>query len=108
LLYRHYEELKVLLSQQVYSSVVNYHYILQAVCFWVFIQTIFIAQENKITRVEMVKRMMIIVGEELLLDTLTKVKYSVSYSGSILYMTACLMITSKFCKTSGLPQKVCQ
>jgi hypothetical protein len=99
----------VLLSRQVYNSVTNFHYILLAVCFWVFIQTIFVfAQENKITRVEMVKRMMIIVGEELLLDTLTKVKYSVSYSGSILYVTACLMITSKFCKTSGLPQKVCQ
>uniref|UniRef100_A0ACD5V8U6 Uncharacterized protein n=1 Tax=Avena sativa TaxID=4498 RepID=A0ACD5V8U6_AVESA len=35
-------------------------------------------KENKITRVEMVKRMMIIVGEELLLDTLTKLKYSPS------------------------------
>jgi hypothetical protein len=59
----------------------------------VFIQTIFIAQENKITRDEMVKRMMIIVGEELLLDTLTKLKYSVSYSGSILYISAHLMTT---------------
>ncbi|XP_051203938.1 inactive poly [ADP-ribose] polymerase RCD1 isoform X2 [Lolium perenne] len=35
-------------------------------------------KENKITRDEMVKRMMIIVGEELLLDTLTKLKYSPS------------------------------
>ncbi|KAM0917968.1 hypothetical protein ACQ4PT_009353 [Festuca glaucescens] len=35
-------------------------------------------EENKITRDEMVKRMMIIVGEKLLLDTLTKLKYSPS------------------------------
>uniref|UniRef100_A0ACD5ZTM6 Uncharacterized protein n=1 Tax=Avena sativa TaxID=4498 RepID=A0ACD5ZTM6_AVESA len=35
-------------------------------------------KENKITRVEMVKRMMLIVGEELLRDTLTKLKYSPS------------------------------
>ena len=34
----------------------------------------------------MVKRMMIIVGEALLLDTLTKLKYSVSYSVSTLEM----------------------
>ncbi|KAM0845431.1 hypothetical protein ACQ4PT_056382 [Festuca glaucescens] len=35
-------------------------------------------KENKITRDEMVKRMMIIVGEKLLLDTLMKLKYSPS------------------------------
>lgn len=53
----------------------------------------FIPQENKITRDEMVKKMMIIVGEKLLLDSLTKLKYSVSYSGSILYLSTHLMIT---------------
>ena len=67
--------------------------ILQSVCFWVLIQTIFIAQENKITRDEMVKKMIIIVGEQLLLDSLTKLKYSVSYFGSILYISKHLMIT---------------
>ncbi|XBI08707.1 hypothetical protein VPH35_136398 [Triticum aestivum] len=35
-------------------------------------------KENKITRDEMVKKMMIIVGEKLLLDSLTKLKYSPS------------------------------
>ena len=74
------------------------------------IQTIFIAQENKITRDEMVKKMIIIVGEQLLLDSLTKLKYSVSYFGSILYISKYLMITilSEFCKMTVLPQKVGQ
>ncbi|KAM3188815.1 hypothetical protein ACQJBY_067651 [Aegilops geniculata] len=35
-------------------------------------------KENKITRDEMVKKMMVIVGEKLLLDSLTKLKYSPS------------------------------
>jgi hypothetical protein len=36
-------------------------------------------QENEITREEMVKKMIIIVGEKLLLETLKKLHYCVSF-----------------------------
>ena len=92
LLYRHYEELKVLPSWQLlfcYQLSLNF-----AVSLLLSIHSNdFITQENKITHDEMVKKMMIIVGEKLLLDSLTKLKYSVSYSGSILYLSTHLMIT---------------
>lgn len=47
--------------------------------FQCFKTTLFsICQENKITREEMVKKIIIIVGEQLLLDSLTKLNYNVS------------------------------
>lgn len=93
LLYRHYEELKVLPSWQLLLFCCQLSLNFAVSLLLAIHSNDFITQENKIIRDEMVKKMMVIVGEKLLLDSLTKLKYIVSYFGSILYLSAHLMIT---------------